>query len=338
MNAQTRSYGASDKLTFLLSLVPYLTDHDRVTVSEVAEHFGVPAARVRDAVSLIAMSGIPGETHQYLHGDLFDIQWDEFENNDTIVLTHLVAIDDSPRFSAREAAALIAGLQYLSSLPENADRDAVASLMAKLTLGASAAPSQLAVSQAESGDAMAIIQSAVKDGVSVAFDYVDAKGEHVHRLVDPLRIESVNNDWYLRGWCHLRRAVRTFRLDRISDLAATTESALGHPSDVVVPDALFEPSPEDLTVTVELPASALGLVADYVRDGSTTPVGDDRVRATLRVAHYHGLKRLVAGLAGVVTVVEPAEARQAVAEWAAAGADRYADAGDDLAPAAGRTE
>ena len=106
MTAPSRGYGASDKLTFLLSLVPYLMDHDRVSVSEVAEHFGVPADRVRDAVSLIAMSGVPGETHQYLHGDLFDIQWDEFENNDTIVLTHLVAIDDSPRFSAREAAAM----------------------------------------------------------------------------------------------------------------------------------------------------------------------------------------------------------------------------------------
>jgi proteasome accessory factor C len=325
MSASTRSYGASDKLTFLLSLVPYLIDHDRVSVTEVAEHFGVPPERVREAVSLIAMSGVPGETHQYLHGDLFDIQWDEFENNDTIVLTHLVAIDDSPRFSAREAAALIAGLQYLSSLPENADRDAVASLMAKLTLGASSSPSQLAVARTASGDAMSIIQSAVRDGVSVAFDYVDARGEHQHRLVDPLRIESVNNDWYLRGWCHLRRAVRTFRLDRMSELRATTDAIAEHPDDVVVPDALFEPSPEDLTVTIELNESALPLVGDYVRDGSTIPVGDGRIRATLRVAHYHGLKRLVAGLAGVVTVVEPSEARKAVAEWAAAGAARYED-------------
>jgi proteasome accessory factor C len=33
--------------------------------------------------------------------------------------------------------------------------------------------------------------------------------------------------------------------------------------------------------------------------------------------------RLVAGLPGMVTVVEPPEARRAVAEWAAAGAARY---------------
>jgi proteasome accessory factor C len=53
-----------------------------------------------------------------------------------------------------------------------------------------------------------------------------------------------------------------------------------------------------------------------------------RSRTALRVSHYHGLKRLVGGLPGMVTVVEPADARRAVADWAAAGAARY-ETGDD---------
>lgn len=323
MSAPTEPRVAADKLTFLLSLVPYLIDHDTVTVDEVADHFAVSAQLVRDAVNLIAVSGVPGQTHQYLHGDLFDIQWDEFEANDRIVLTHQVAIDDSPRFSAREAAALIAGLQYLSALPENADRDAIASLMAKLTRGASAAPSQLAVSSRVSGDAITVIQSAVREGVQIEFDYLNSRGERELRRVDPLRIESVDRDWYLRGWCHLRTAVRTFRLDRMSELRATTEPAGTHGSEAQLPDTLFEASADDLTVVLELPSSALPLLADY-RPERTEPRKDgDRVRTTLRVAHYHALKRLVAGLAGVVTVVEPADARDVVAAWAAAGAARY---------------
>jgi proteasome accessory factor C len=48
------------------------------------------------------------------------------------------------------------------------------------------------------------------------------------------------------------------------------------------------------------------------------------VRTTVRVSHYHGLKRLMAGMPGVAVVVEPPEARRVVAEWAAAGAARYA--------------
>ena len=84
---------AQDKLAFLLSLVPFLMDHERISVAEVAAQFSVPAKEVRDAVRIIAVSGIPRETGQYQHGDLFDLDWADFEDHDPIVLTNLVAID-----------------------------------------------------------------------------------------------------------------------------------------------------------------------------------------------------------------------------------------------------
>ncbi|MFC5930993.1 WYL domain-containing protein [Cryobacterium melibiosiphilum] len=316
-----------DRLAFLLALVPYLQDHDTVSVTDVAAHFDVTPERVRDAVTLIAVSGVPGATNQYQHGDLFDIQWDEFELNDRIVLTHLVGIDDAPRFSAREAAALIAGLQYLSALPENADRAAIASLMAKLTRGASAPPTQLLAEKSGSADALALIATAVQADVQVEFDYLNGAGEHEHRFVDPLRVESVDRDWYLRGWCHLRSAVRTFRLDRLVDLRVTDRPRTGQPVSAL-PDRLFEPSAEDLTVVVELPESALPLLADYrperVTDKvHTEKVDGDRCRVRLRLASFHGLKRLVTGLPGTVTVIAPGEARRVVADWAAAAAAQY---------------
>lgn len=314
---------AQDKLAFLLALVPYLMDHERITVAETAAHFGVPDEQIRDAVRLIAVSGVPGATQQYQHGDLFDIAWDAFEDRDEIVLTHMVAIDDSPRFSAREAAALIAGLQYLSALPENANRDAIGTLMAKLIHGASAAPSQVAVAGSESDTSLKVIRDAVASGTQVEFGYLSSRGEYERRRVDPLRVESVDQDWYLRGWCHLREAVRTFRLDRMSELAGTKDPITYRPADVTLPETLFEGSPEDLTVKIEVSASALVLISDYIPDGAVITEKDGYVTTSVRVAHYHGLKRLVCGLSGVLTVIEPADARKAVAEWAAAGVARY---------------
>src|SRR4051812_4965179 len=179
---------AQDKLTFLLSLVPYLVERDRVSVAEVAAHFRVKPEQIRDAVRLIAVSGVPGETRTYQYEDLFDIAWDDFEENDQIVITNHVAIDDSPRFSAREAAALIAGLQYLSALPENADRAAVASLMSKLSRGASALPSSLAVEASESDATLALIRESVSKGVQLEFDYLSSTGESERRRVDALLV------------------------------------------------------------------------------------------------------------------------------------------------------
>ncbi|HWH97183.1 MAG TPA: WYL domain-containing protein [Pseudolysinimonas sp.] len=319
-------FQARDKLAFLLALVPYLMDHDRVTVTEAAAHFAIEPEQIRDAVNLIAVSGLPGETSAYQHDDLFDIDWDAFENDDEIVLTNRVAIDDSPRFSAREASALIMGLEYLSALPEYADRGAITSLKAKLSRGSSGGVAPVGMSGGQTIESLApslqLIRESVDNGVQLEFDYLNARGDRERRRVDALQVESIDADWYLRGWCHLREAVRTFRLDRISD-AVVTDAAIEHrASDVRLPD-LFEASPEDLEVVIDVEAAAMPLLADYIPDGARSKPDGGRIRTTVRVSHYHGLKRLIASMPGVVTVVAPEDARAAVAAWAAAGVARY---------------
>lgn len=314
-----------DKLAFLLALVPYLMDKGQISVAEAARHFDVSEAQIRDSVNLIAVSGVPGETSSYQHEDLFDIDWDLFDERDEIAITHLVAIDDSPRFSAREAAALIAGLQYLSSLPEQADRGVLISLLAKLSRGASGTPSEVAVGSSDVDQFLSVIRDAVGAGVRIEFDYLNSRGELDRRSVDPLRIESLDEDWYLRGWDHGRDAARTFRLDRMSALVRTTAPMSRRASDVPLGDRLFEPSATDLAVVVELDSTALPLISDYLTTDTGLPTSAGRTRVTLHLAHTHGLKRLVSGLAGVVTVVEPASARARVADWAQAAIDRYVD-------------
>lgn len=313
---------AKDKLTFLLALVPYLVDAGQVSVADAAAHFELTPEEIRDAVRLIAVSGIPGQTHTYQHGDLFDISWDEFEQHDLIVLTHQVAIDDAPRFSAREAAALIAGLQYLAALPENADRAALSSLTAKLARGASDAPSQVAVAATADDGRLALLRDALSRGRRVEFDYLNARGEQERRGVDPLRLDSVDNDWYLRGWCHLRQGIRTFRLDRMTE-ATLTDTPVEPHDPALLPRALFESSPENPTVDIAIAATALPLIADYLTDGSSSTSRGDTILVRLPVAHLGALKRLAARFSNVMTVVGPPEARAAVADWAAAGAARY---------------
>lgn len=313
---------APDKLNFLLSLVAYLLGRDRAGVAETAEHFGMTPAQVREAVTLIAVSGVPGAEAAYLPGDLFDIDWDSFEQRDEIVLTHHVAIDDTLRLSAREASALIAGLQYLQTLPEFAAHGGIEPIMAKLARGASAEPGQLAVAT-ESDAILAQVREAAARGVQLEFDYRNGRGQSERRRIDPLRLESLDADWYVRGWCHLREANRLFRIDRISAPQVLDEPVTGRGAGIELPEQLFESSGEQLLATIEVAPSALVLLADYIPEGAGVQEVGGRIRATVRFAHFHGLKRLIASLGGAATVIEPAEARAAVAEWAAAGAARY---------------
>ena len=315
--------GAQDRLAFLLSFVPFLLERERIGVPDAAEHFGVDPEFVREQVRLIAVSGVPGETRQYLDGDLFDIDWGAFEDDDEVVITHPIALDDTPRFSAREAAALIAGLQYLQALPENANRDAIGTLMAKLTRGSSSRPLEVAVAPSSGGAALAVLGEAVGSGLQVEFDYVDGRGGHVRRRVDPLRLESVDTDWYLRGWCHLRGAIRTFRVDRMTSLVPTDLPIEHRTEELAMPERLFEGSPDDLVVDVELPRTAVALIADYLPD--RVPLADrgDRVATALRASHPTSIARLAASLAGILTVIGPPEVRAAVADRAADALARY---------------
>lgn len=320
-----RPLQAQDKLAFLLSLVPYLIDHEEVSVAEAARHFGVTDEEMRKHVELIAVSGLPGDSDAYLHNDLFDINWDEFEEHDRIVLTHSVAIDASPRFSARETAALLAGLQYLSALPENADRAALASLMNKLARGASGPPSPVVVAGARVDADLPALREALVARHRVEFAYRDAQGKSETRTVDPLRLDSDDENWYLRGWDHARQAVRTFRLDRMSGVRGTDVPVSRGAEEVALSDVLFETSPEDLTVVVEVSESALPLLGEYLPEGTRTNPGarPGVVEATIRVGHYHGLKRLAARLSGTVRVLSPDDARTVVADWSRAGLAAY---------------
>lgn len=50
---------------------------------------------------------------------------------------------------------------------------------------------------------------------TIKLDYVDSQGRISQRIVDARECDTSAPDGYLVGFCHLRRSVRTFRLDRI---------------------------------------------------------------------------------------------------------------------------
>jgi len=67
-----------------------------------------------------------------------------------------------------------------------------------------------------------LISTAVQNTQRLQLRYQSWEGE-TERAVDPYGIVSHWEQWYMVGWCHLRQAVRVFRLDRM--VAVTLEAA-----------------------------------------------------------------------------------------------------------------
>lgn len=69
------------------------------------------------------------------------------------------------------------------------------------------------------------VQRAIAEQLVVAIDYLDRNSVGTRREVEPVGVLSLDEDWYLVGWCRLRDDARTFRLDRVRGANLTGESA-----------------------------------------------------------------------------------------------------------------
>ena len=63
------------------------------------------------------------------------------------------------------------------------------------------------------------IEAALVEGRLIDLEYVSAKGEETERGVLPESVWEENGFEYFLGYCTLREAERTFRLDRIRSVS-----------------------------------------------------------------------------------------------------------------------
>lgn len=59
------------------------------------------------------------------------------------------------------------------------------------------------------------VEYAILDSRVVTLDYIDRNGTASDRTVEPFAVVGDAPNWYLWGWCRLRDAPRSFRIDRI---------------------------------------------------------------------------------------------------------------------------
>lgn len=63
-----------------------------------------------------------------------------------------------------------------------------------------------------------LLQSAIWKSRIVSFSYYSGKGEQTKRIIEPHKLVFKTSDWYLYGYCTLRKDFRFFKLTRIRDL------------------------------------------------------------------------------------------------------------------------
>ena len=322
-----KSLPAAERVRLYLTLVPYLLERGQVSLSEAAADFGVAPDEMRAMVEKLTVIGLPGENGYWQQPhELFDINWDLLDEHDIIEITQDVALRRVPRFSAREASALIAGLRLVAAVPEVEDSGLVAGLLAKLSRGAATAPPEVVVAPSEIDETRRLLSRALREQKAVGFTYQAPDAGTTERLVEPVQILITNGQWYLEGWCHLREAMRTFHLDRMTNPHLTDVPITHGPGERLQE---LDGSATGEAVTVQVADSLVPMLAGYRPEilshaGETTTL-------RLRLPDPRVVKRLAARFGGQVVVVGPDLAHSATREWAQAGLDLYHQPdGDDI--------
>jgi predicted DNA-binding transcriptional regulator YafY len=199
--------------TRVLAVLELLQAHGRVSGAEMAARLGVDGRTLRRYIAALEEMGIPVTAERGRAGGYA-----------------LVAGFKLPpmMFSEDEAVALSVGLLAARSFGLDRTAPAVASAQAKLERVMAAGLRQrvravdetvqldvTGASAAASHAALATLSVAARARRRVHLRYGDAAGRQSERAFDAYGLAYHGGCWYAVGWCHLRRAIRSFRLDRI---------------------------------------------------------------------------------------------------------------------------
>ncbi|MBD7994144.1 WYL domain-containing protein [Arthrobacter sp. Sa2CUA1] len=315
-----KAAGAQEHLSRLLDLVPYILANQGADMGETARKFGISRDQLAADLNLLFVSG-----PRYYPNGLMDVNFETGE----IFIDNAENLAQPVRLAMDEAAALIVGLDTLAALPGIAPPDAVSSAHAKLSEAAGtagAAGNTLAATLLPAGAAPSILED-LRRSVGrrrLAIRYVvPSRDEVSERVIDPRRIFSENDTWYLDAWCHRAEATRFFRVDRI----VSWEDAGPFPKDVPeadqhFPASLFTPGESDESVTIRLePAAAWVADAYHTELRAGLPGGGQAV--VLRTPSTGWIPGFIARLGGLGAVMQPAELRTETTAWLASALRNY---------------
>jgi proteasome accessory factor C len=308
---------AADRVRLLLTIPPYLMSRGEVPISRLARDFNISISTADALVRTLAVSGLPGSDGSYMPYDLFDIDWDLFLKERIVFVTNEVELRRAPRLTSREAATLVAGLQYIETLPGISDRRAIKTLREKLAKGANVnAGGAIQIEPPSTPPLIEIVRKGLESRTQIEITYQNADQKRSTRFIEPLRIDLVASSWYVRAYCHTREDVMTFRVDRIVEAKSTRRKHTTSVTADDLGDELFDPPATGLhTVVLEMPANAVRLISEFAPQNlAGAETGFARVSVT--IGSLRSLARVVSSLPGTIRVISPPEAVRTVTSWA----------------------
>jgi predicted DNA-binding transcriptional regulator YafY len=199
--------------TRVLAVLELLQTHGRLSGAEMSAKLAVDARTLRRYIATLEGIGIPIVTERGRHGGYalmagFKLPPMMFTNDEALALS--VGLLAARGLGLSDAAPAVASAQAKLEriMPANLKRRVRAvDETIRLDTVRTVAPAD--------NEALGILSSAALAQQQVQLQYHAPDGKDSERAFDPYGLVFRGGCWYVLGMCHLRAAMRSFRIDRI---------------------------------------------------------------------------------------------------------------------------
>ncbi|MGH8972219.1 MAG: helix-turn-helix transcriptional regulator [Acidimicrobiia bacterium] len=283
------------RLRRLLSVIPWMLDHQGSSLAAIAGRFGLSEAELERDLELIPFCGLP----PYSPDRLIDL-----EIVDGRVFLRFAEYFARPlSLTPAEGFSLLAAGRTLLAVPGGDKDGSLASALEKLA-GVLGATGGMAI-ELEPGRFLDALRAAADAGEQVEIDYYAlGRDALTTRVIDPHAVFAAAGGWYVDAWCHSAADDRLFRVDRVRGVRPTGGHFDRDPDRAVQRTSVFHPRDSDPRITLRLAPEATWVTESYPVESVERDAGD-RLRVTLAVSERAWLERLLLRLGPAAEVVAP---------------------------------
>jgi proteasome accessory factor C len=284
---------ALDRTARALDLVPYLLEHQGISISELAQVFGVSEKQINDDLILIHMCGLPG----YTPLELIEMYYED----GYVTVSDPQSLNKPRNLNRTELTSLLVSLDLLKSTRSDSIVEEIEALQTKLRNSLSFENPYVVVHDSNNPGFVEQIEHAIAKGNALEIVYLSgSKDKSSERLILPLEIYQENNFTYLNAWCQTSEGERTFRVDRVISLKISDPKKINpiRSTEQVVDKVT------NIELVVSKPARNFveenrGVIEDVIEG--------EELHVTLHPIDIDWLSRTILGYGSTIRVIEPSE-------------------------------
>lgn len=281
------------KIDRLVAIIMMLNNKNKVTAKELSEKFQVSIKTIQRDMEIIEAAGIPLVAQKGYNGGY------------SILEGYKV---NKASMTKEEAGLVNKLLLELNKSYENTETSSLINKLGVLETKSTDLSDRLIIDFSRWGNKTEInkvinaIDKAILNSNPIEFQYVNIAGEGSSRVVEPYKLMFKALDWYIYGYCNLKKEMRIFKVNRIKDLKVLDEKF------ILKADMEFEffkeKEPPKIEITIKFKTEFKNVIIESFELSSEKEEGDFTI-AIVSMPYSNWVEGMILNFGENIEVISP---------------------------------